>query len=67
MHARWLRDLIAPESVNRGMQDLSFFCRECALAEKENAKIEKMTIEDGDGERLWELSERCLEMLPAQI
>ena len=44
-----------------------FFYRECALAEKENAKIEKMTIEDGDGERLWELSERCLEMLPAQI
>ena len=49
------------------MQDFTFFYRECALAEKENAKIEKMTIEDGDGERLWELSERCLEMLPAQI
>ena len=42
-------------------------CRECTLAEKENAKIDKLAIEDGDGKRLWELSERCLEMLPTQI
>ena len=41
--------------------------RECQLAEKETAKIEKMTIEDGDGKRLWELSERCLKMQPGHI
>ena len=37
------------------------------MAEKEAAKIEKMAIEDGDGKLLWELSERCLEMLPSKI
>ena len=52
-------------AFENGVDLLSF--RECKLAEKENAKIEKMVIEDGDGTRLWQLSERCLEMLPAQL
>jgi len=57
---------IVHATTAEGLQNGGYY-RECKLAEKENAKIEKMVIEDGDGTRLWQLSERCLEMLPAQL
>ena len=58
--------LLPKPSTSRNAGRFVFY-RECRLAEKEAAKIEKMAIEDGDGKRLWELSERCLETLPAQL
>jgi len=57
---------IVHATTAEGLQNGGYY-RECRLAEKEAAKIEKMAIEDGDGKRLWELSERCLETLPAQL